>query len=161
MHRSNAASWPARGIVAGVVGAAAVALLFLVVDVAEGQALRTPGALGSALFLGEPLPPGADPAPAIVVGYTVLHGVLFVSLGLIASYLLVGRRRGLAPSSGIAGVVMLFAGLEVLFLAFAGLFSPGLLAELGTGAIATANLVAAVAMSGALLHGFAAPPPRH
>src|SRR5881396_3204890 len=44
----------AQGVVTGLVGAAVVALWFLALDVAAGQLLRTPAALGAALLFGPP-----------------------------------------------------------------------------------------------------------
>ena len=41
-----------EGIVAGLIGAAVVALWFFVFDILRGRPFFTPGALGSALFLG-------------------------------------------------------------------------------------------------------------
>ena len=54
------------GSIAGIFGAAVVALFFLAVDLAEGVPLRTPGLLGTALFLGRSLPPDAAPSMAVV-----------------------------------------------------------------------------------------------
>ena len=142
--------WIPIGIAAGVVGAAVIAVFFLAVDLVAGRPFWTPGALGSALFLGDPLPAGATPQPAIVTGYTVLHGGVFVSVGLIVSYALLGSPRRLGLASGVAAAVALFAGIELIFLVFAGLLAPDVAGELTSGKITAANLLAATAMSATL-----------
>jgi hypothetical protein len=144
-------AWVFDGLLAGVIGAVVIAVFFFALDLGEGQPFRTPGALGSQLFLGQPLQPGATPEPAVVFGYTALHGAVFVSAGLMASFGLLGNRRRLGRLSGAALAAALFAGFEIFFLIFAGLMAPGLAERLGTGRIAIANLLAALAMSGALL----------
>ena len=46
-----------EGFIAGLIGAAAVALWFLVVDVIAGRPFFTPAMLGSAVFWGCTTPP--------------------------------------------------------------------------------------------------------
>src|SRR5690606_1075247 len=103
--------WVAHGLLAGVVGAAAIALFFLALDVAAGRPLWTPNALGSALFLGVAPPPDAPISAALVGGYTVIHGWVFVSVALIASTLLVGAR--LPGRTPLAHMLVLAAVLFV------------------------------------------------
>lgn len=143
--------WMPNGIVAGVIGAAVVALFFLVVDVVAAEPFRTPSALGSQLFLGEPLAPKAAPQPVLVLGYTAMHGVVFACAGLMGAFALLGNRRRVGNLTGLALAGGIFAGLEIFFLAFAGLLAPQLISEFGFGMIATANLLAAGAMSASLL----------
>ncbi|PYO75233.1 MAG: hypothetical protein DMD64_01075, partial [Gemmatimonadetes bacterium] len=45
-----------EGFIAGCIGAAAVAVWFLIVDSINGQPLYTPAMLGSAVFWGAPDP---------------------------------------------------------------------------------------------------------
>jgi hypothetical protein len=144
-------AWVFDGVLAGVIGAAVIAVFFFAIDIGQGQPFRTPGALGSQLFVGQTLPPGATPEPALVFGYTALHGAVFVSAGLMASFALLGQRKRLGRLAGFAVAAALFAGFEVFFLVFAELMAPGLSHQLGTGRIAGANLLAALAMSRALL----------
>ena len=46
-----------EGAVAGVIGAAVVAVWFLVCDIVAGEIFRTPALLGAAAFLSKPLEP--------------------------------------------------------------------------------------------------------
>lgn len=145
-----AVPWVAHGLLAGIVGAAAIAIFFLVLDVAAGRPLWTPHALGSALFLGQVPPPDAPISPALVGGYTVIHGWVFVSVALIASTLLVGAH--LPGRSALAHMLLLAA---VLFVAFTALFAvfAALLATAphGFDRILAANAVAALAMAAVLV----------
>jgi hypothetical protein len=143
-------NWIFDGIASGVLGAAVIALFFLMIDVANGRPLWTPAALGSAIFLGEPLEVGADPTYALVVGYTMLHGAAFVSIGLMASFVL-GFLSRLGPSTGLAVAGALFLGFEAFFLTFIGMMAPQFLEAFGVGRIAMANLIAAAFMAALLV----------
>src|SRR3972149_6560172 len=70
-----------EGIVAGLLGAAVVAVWFLFFDLARGRPLLTPGLLGAAVFQGVTDPIGLEIAPGNVLGYTLLHGLALVALG--------------------------------------------------------------------------------
>lgn len=147
----EARAWPYYGIGSGVLGAAVIAVFFLVIDLFVGQPLWTPAALGSSIFLGETLEPGAAPPFVLVAGYTVLHGAAFVSFGLIAAYLLIGFKRrngGIGMAALSAG---LFAAFELFFVAFLAVLAPALLEDFGLVRISAANALAAVAMAGVLI----------
>ena len=150
LPRDETDAWT-DGSIAGITGAVVVAFFFLVVDLAEGVPLRTPGLLGTALFLGRSLPADASPAMAVVVGYTVMHGVLFVTAGICAGFALIGWSRPLGPLSGLGLATALFAGMEILFVTMLLLAAPLMIAEFGIARIAAANALAAGAMAAALL----------
>lgn len=156
--RQQVAPWVSAGIVSGLVGAFTVAAFFLVVDVLRGQPLWTPAALGSSLFLGQKLADGASAPFALVVGYTAVHGVVFLALGAITAFVLAN-----APSrrDTVTGFLLLtaalFAAYEAVFLGFAFVFDPDLVARLGTGLVAGANALAAALMGGYLTYAVGAP----
>ena len=102
-----------EGLVAGLVGAGTIALWFFIVDMGRGQPFFTPGALGSALFLGSSDPTGVDVAFATVAGYSILHIGAFVATGFIAAAI-VGYAEDTPPL--IIGAVMLFAAFEAFFM---------------------------------------------
>ena len=145
--------WVFEGILAGVIGAATVAILFLLFDLLEGRALWTPYALGAGLFRGEIPPPGTPIEPVFVLAYTVLHGGVFAAIGLLAaSELMTGSRL---PAAGSATRVLALAGLffvafGAIFAGFAALGVPGVMQFFGIGRIFLANLVASGAMAFAL-----------
>ena len=75
-----------EGIITGLLGAAVVALFYLVLDLARGQALVTPSVLGQAFILHQPVAlTGADPTAVIV--YTAFHVVAFIAFGLLLAAL--------------------------------------------------------------------------
>src|SRR5436309_2995251 len=85
-----------EGLVAGLVGAATVALWFLLVDTVQGRPLYTPTVLGSALFSRGAGAPWASALPNIemVLMFTWVHGLTFVVIGGIVSHLLRVSGRG-------------------------------------------------------------------
>ena len=137
------------GIVAGVAGAALIAVFFLALDLVAGRPLWTPTALGSAFFLGQTLPANGAVVPALVLGYSVMHGVGFVGIGLLGAYVLQAPERlPWTPAKlAVAAAIALFLAFQAFILTLAAIFEPQLMAELGTGKVAAANGLAAVAMS--------------
>jgi hypothetical protein len=135
------------GIVAGTLGATAVALWFLGVDLAYGQALATPEALGRGMLrlFG---PPGSEGPMVFVAAYTIFHYVAFIAIGLFASVLVHWAQR---QPTLLAGAMMLFVAFEIGFYGLsAALGQSPLIGRVGAGAIGTGNLVAAVVMGGYL-----------
>ena len=94
-----------EGVIAGLIGAALVAVWFLIYDAASGRPFRTPALLGAATFEGVTNPSAVPTAAHFVVPYTVLHGVVFAMIGVLIAYLIVSAQR--EPSR----VLTLFIGL--------------------------------------------------
>ena len=134
-----------EGIVAGVIGAATVAVWFLVLDTLAGQPLRTPTLLGTTLFRRGAAVAVPDVSLEMVLMFTWVHGLVFVALGGIASWLLAQAERH--PSFGF-GVVILFVIFQFGFMVAAMLFARPVLVALGWPAILGANLLAAATMAG-------------
>jgi len=134
-----------EGLIAGLVGAATVALWFLIIDAIQGRPLYTPTVLGAALFgRGAGLPsPDVGPDLGMVLMFTWVHGLAFVVAGGVAARLLAVAER--QPSAGF-GIVMLFVFFEFGFIAGAMLFAQPVLRALAWPAILVANLLAAAAM---------------
>jgi hypothetical protein len=132
-----------EGFLIGMAGAAAVAVWFLVVDLAAGVPFRTPALLGAALFHGLRDPSGLVITPGLVAAYTVVHCVLFAMFGWAAAglFTLADRDRHV-----LFGVFMLFMCFEVAALALAMLVASWLLHTISPGAIIGANFVAAAVM---------------
>lgn len=132
-----------EGVVTGVVGAAAVALWFLILDTARGQMLFTPSLLGSVIFLGQSPDEVVSINPYVVFAYTGLHGVLFLFAGVALARMVALFEQN--PQFGIV-ILLLFVLFEsILFSAAAAIF-PNLIGVLGALAVACGNLFAAVAM---------------
>lgn len=141
--RERELSWPLVGAASGLLGALVIAVFFLGIDIAESRPLWTPSALGSALFLGERMAEDAPARPALLLGYTCVHGAFFLSAGLMASFGLSQRRRRPGLIQGIALAGLFFAVFEILILGFLQLTAPGLSSTLGLMKVTTANLLAA------------------
>jgi len=135
-----------EGLVAGLIGAATVALWFLIIDSIQGRPLYTPTILGSALFRHGAAPwLDAVPDLEMVLMFTWVHGLAFVVIGGIVARLLALAER--QPSAGF-GILMLFVFFEFGFIAAAMVFAAPVLQALAWPAILVANLLAAATMGG-------------
>jgi hypothetical protein len=105
-----------EGVIAGLLGAVANAVWFLVVDMAAGRPLHTPNALGKVFFRGDLNPGLREIAPESVLGFSVAQLVIFVLGGMVLTVLVHLASRAPALRMG------LWLGLVVLFAMFAGLF---------------------------------------
>lgn len=77
-----------QGVIAGLVGYAAVALFFIVVNLIEGRSpFFTPALLGSALFYGLRDPADLIVQPGPVLAYNGVHLVIFLIVGMAAAWL--------------------------------------------------------------------------
>ena len=137
-----------EGIVAGVIGAATIAIWFLVLDTINGRSLYTPTVLGTALFRrGEGLasPESLPISFEMVLMYTWVHVLVFAVIGGVASRLLQLAERN--PNLGF-GILLLFVVFEFGFLAVATLVEGRILQVLAWQAILLGNLLAVAAMAG-------------
>ncbi len=132
-----------EGIIAGLIGAAIVAVWFLIYDAARGRMFRTPALLGAATFRGVQNPAAVPTAAPLVVQYTVLHGVIFAMIGVLIAYLIVSAQR---QPSRILLVFIALMCFEVFFLAVVTWLAHPVLNELAWWAILLGNALAAVGM---------------
>jgi hypothetical protein len=137
-----------EGIVTGLIGACAVMAWFLVLDLAQGRVLFTPAALGSALFFGARGMAEVQVTATTVLGYTGLHLVAFLAVGVLASALLeaAGRQPPL-----LFGLALFFVTLETSFIGLIAIAAAWLLDAIQAWTILVANLVATAVMGGYLL----------
>ncbi len=106
-----------EGLIAGAIGATAVAIWFLMLDIIAGQPLQTPLVLGQALIsvLGPPPDGGThllDQPTVQLIGYTIFHYVAFIAVGTLASYVLDWARE---EPSVLLGFIILFVAFEIGF----------------------------------------------
>jgi hypothetical protein len=125
-----------QGVIAGLIGAAAVALWFLAIDFAQGEPLRTPRLLGTAL-LGR-----ASTAEAVLL-YTVFHGIAFVTIGIVAAALVQAAER---QPLFLLGLVIFFTSFEVFFFGLVVIVASWVLDQLAGWSILVGNLLAAGSM---------------
>lgn len=131
------------GVIAGIIGATAVAVWFFGIDLAYGQPLSTPATLGRGLLrlFG---PPGSEGTLVFVVSYTIFHYAAFIAVGLIASVIVHWAQTQPAV---LAGAMMLFVAFEIGFYGIsAALRESPELGSLGGWLVASGNLVAAASM---------------
>jgi hypothetical protein len=137
-----------EGIVAGVIGALAIALWFLLVDSLSGRPLYTPTVLGTALFkagAGLDTPENLTVSLDMVLMFTWMHGLVFIIIGGIASRLLGVAEHN--PNLGF-GILLLFVVFEFGFVAVSMAFAEVVLRALAWQAVLVGNLLAAAAMAG-------------
>ena len=138
-----------EGVIAGIIGAAVIAVWFFFVDLIAGQILFTPTTLGRGMLsiLG-PIPMGQSVA-LLVALYTVFHVAAFIELGLVAAMIVNLANR---EPSVLLGFVVLFAAIEVGFYAFVGLLQQATpLGSLAWYNVMIGNVLAAAAMGTYLL----------
>lgn len=138
-----------QGIVAGVVGAATIALWFFLVDLFSGRALfYTPNLLGTALFNRAEVLTRPDRLPIsyeTVLVYTWIHGLIFCAIGGVAAKLLSLAEQDINAGFGI---LLLFVIFEFGFVGAAMIFAEPVLHALTWSSVLIGNLLAAAAMAG-------------
>jgi len=132
-----------RGAIAGLLGAATVAVWFLALDVAAGHPFRTPAALGQALLHGGRGDSGpVDITFGVVAAYTVIHVVAFILTGWVFAFIAQQVQR--RPS------FVLLAGMTLIVLEAVGVVNLAYGAQWGglsIWSVIIANLLAVVVMS--------------
>ena len=132
-----------EGVISGLLGAGVVALWFWIIDLVQGQPFFTPGALGSALFLGSTDLDAVTISAVTVVGYTAIHILAFVLTGTIAATIACYAED--TPPLVLAAI-LLFVTFEALFMGVMALLAEFLLGSLAWWSIALGNLLATCSM---------------
>jgi hypothetical protein len=133
------------GLFTGMIGALAVAVWFLILDVAAGRPLFTPALLGSWLLHGASA--GAAPvaiAPLEVAAYSAFHFVAFIAVGIAFSYLMTVFEK--FPIMFFV-LLVLFVSLMVGFFALDVALGAELTGRLQAWTVVVGNLLAAAGMS--------------
>ena len=130
-----------EGAITGAIGATAVALWFLMVDAVEGHPLYTPELLGQAFFslFG---PPAGESPTQYIVGYTILHYVLFMLVGTVLAAIV---RRADEDPHVLAGLVIASVVFLLASFGFVAFLSQG--TRLGTLAWYQVGLATLLAMA--------------
>ena len=132
-----------EGVVAGILGATAVAIWFLLMDLVFRQAFFTPLGLGRGLVAV--FAPGRDYAPGIVVAwYTLFHYAAFILVATIASLIVrVGERQ----PAVLAGAFLFFVATEIGFYGLSSMLArSSVFQALGWYEVVLGNLIAAFVM---------------
>jgi uncharacterized membrane protein HdeD (DUF308 family) len=146
-RRSVRWSYKSEGIVAGLIGAATIAVWFLLLDALNGRPLHTPTVLGTALFrhgTGLDAPDRLSTSAEMVLMYTWVHALVFCVIGVVASKLIVLVERN--PEIGF-GSFLFFCFFQFGFIIAAFIFAEPVLYILAWPNILGANLLAAGTMA--------------
>jgi len=136
-----------EGLVAGLAGAATIAVWFLLLDTIRGHPLYTPAILGTALFrhgAGLESPQTLSIDSEVVLSFTWVHVLVFLVIGFAAARLLGLAERN--PNFGF-GIVILFVVFEFGFVLACMVFAEPVLRALTWPEVMVGNLFAAAAMA--------------
>lgn len=133
-----------EGVIAGFLGATAIAVWFLIVDIVSGHALYTPDLLGRGLIsiLGKP-PAMPDTVLVHVIAYTLFHYAAFAVVGVVVAYVV--HKSAQTPAI-LAGFLILFVVIQIGAYGLAGLFTESEFGSLAWYQIFIANLIATAVM---------------
>ena len=131
------------GVAAGLIGASAVALWFLVVDAALREPLFTPSLVASALLRGIPATADHHIDLSMVAAFTAFHSLAFIAFGIVASWLV--DRFQHTPDLPLISIGLFFA-LEGGFVIATKLLVPDVAEVIGHGFIVAGNVFAALGM---------------
>jgi hypothetical protein len=135
-----------EGLIAGLLGAAAIALWFFVIDVSQGRPLHTPTVLGTFVFRrGEGLlsPDTLALSFEMAFLFTWVHALIFIGIGFAASRLLLIAEY--YPNLAF-GIVLFFVVFEAGFLVVTMTVAQEIVRALSWPAVLVGNLLAAAAM---------------
>jgi hypothetical protein len=132
-----------EGVIAGALGATAVALWFLIVDTIAGRPFQTPLMLGSSMATFFGADGTGNPIP-LVLGYTLVHFAAFIIVGLIVSSVV---NNAESEPSVLIGLVGLFIVFEVAWYGWSAILSRSpRFGNIAWYSVLVGNLVAALSM---------------
>ena len=143
-HKETVSEMLLDGVFTGMIGALAVALWFLVLDIASGRPFYTPALLGAVLLHGGgAVPQVVSIAPLPIAAYTAFHFVAFIFAGIALAYLM-----NLFERFPIVFFVLLVMALclQVGFFALDAILGAQLIGRLQPWMVIVANVLAAGSM---------------
>ena len=135
------------GLIAGIIGAAIIAIWFLFLDAVSSLPLSAPTILGTALFVGPEDLASTERVPVslrLTLMYTCVHMLVFIVLGEIAAYFLLSAGKN--PNLGLS-ILLLFVILEFGFVGTTFVFAKPVLYALAWPMVLLGNLLAAAGMA--------------
>ena len=132
-----------RGAIAGLVGATTVAVWFLLIDAFRGELFATPTFVASTLLGLD----GALPTLPLLIGYTAVHVLVFVAIGVVVAWAL--ARTHLPPYMAL-GLVLGFLLFDLIFYAGVIITGANVVAALGWPQVLVGNILAGLALMGYL-----------
>jgi len=135
------------GLIAGIIGAAIIAIWFLFLDAVIRLPFYTPTVLGEGLFLRAQdlaLTEGEQVSLKLTLMYTAVHGLVFIVLGVIVACFLLLTRKKL--NLGL-WILLIFVILEFGFVGTASVFAEPVLHELAWPVVLIGNFLSAAGMA--------------
>ena len=135
------------GVVAGIIGALILAILFLFIDTITRLPLYTPTLLGSGLFVGGDDLASTDKTQIswqLTLMYTWVHWLVFIMLGVMAAHFLLIIKND--PNLGLM-ILLLCVILEFGFIATWFVIARPVLDQLAWTMVLVGNCLAAIAMA--------------
>jgi hypothetical protein len=133
------------GLFTGMIGALAVAIWFLIIDLMNGRPLFTPALLGTVLLHGsQAAAQTIFIAPVEIAAYTAFHFLAFLFVGLALSYLVTLFER--FPIMFFV-ILVLFLCLQVGFFFLNLALGAQLLGKLSPWSVIVGNVLAAAGMA--------------
>lgn len=135
------------GLIAGVIGAAIIAIWFLFLDSVSSIPLSAPTILGTALFVGPENLSSTQPIQVsmrLTLMYTWVHVLVFIVLGEIAGFFFLSIQK--IPSLGLS-ILVLFVILEFGFVGTTFVFAKPVLYELAWPMVLLGNFLAAAGIA--------------
>jgi hypothetical protein len=133
------------GMFTGAIGGIVVAVWFLVLDTLAGRPLFTPALLGTVLLSGgASAAQGVTIEPVVVAAYTAFHFAVFLTAGIVFSWLMTLFER--FPIVGFV-ILVLFGSLQVGIFGLNVALDAQLLGQLKPWSVIIANLLAAAGMT--------------
>ena len=132
-----------EGLITGILGAGAVALWFLIIDSLSGRPFFTPAALGAAFIQGFTSVSDVQVSFMNVAGYTLLHFVVFIFIGMLAARVSADAER---DPPVILALILVFVVLEAGSLGAIAAMAAWLFETIPWWNFLVANVIAAVVM---------------
>ena len=142
-------SFLTEAISTGLVGAATVAVWFFFVDIVNGAPFRTPGILGSVVFLGISSAEEAVINITTVGLFSLLHGTVFFLVGIGTTAFV--RAADRTPSV-LSLFIPLTLVLQALFVGLTAILAQFILGAVAWWAVLGGNLLASFLMGSLLLY---------
>jgi hypothetical protein len=135
------------GAIAGIIGAAIIAILFLFLDAVTRLPFYTPTVLGAGLFMGADDLASTERVEVslkLTLMYTWVHWLAFIALGVIAAQFISLTKKKL--NLGLA-ILLLFVILEFGFVGTWFIIAEPVLDELAWTMVLVGNLLAATGIA--------------
>jgi len=128
-----------RGALAGILGATAIAVWFLILDSVQGMPLYTPAFIASSLFGLE----GVQYHTGAILLFTLIHYAAFIVVGIFAAW--IAKQVEVIPGV-LLGVALGFLLFDIVFYGSIVLTGADVIGEFGWPVVLTGNIIAGIVL---------------